>query len=219
MSARHLALVLALTTSAAVVAAQPAASPATAGQTARAAGMALHDGTLPPGTITVRIVQGDFSGNVAGVRVNLDTVGHAEKSAMTGADGRAQFAHLTVGTTVRVRAAVEGERLESESIVLPTDSGVRVLLVAGDRFVDTTKPGEVASLPPLATAPPLESDTRLPGTGADEVRTTPVTASPATAIDDGAATLRAVTIALTVLAFALVAYGQWKRRHQVPGSR
>jgi hypothetical protein len=195
----------------ALAVAQPAPAGAAPPQTARAAGMALHDGTLPPGTLTARIVQGTFSGNVSGVRVTLETEGQASKEATTGADGRAQFAHLTVGTKVRVMATVDGERLESESIVLPAESGVRVLLVAGDRFVDTTKPGQVAELPAITTAPPLPPGTATPASTTAPSASAPST-TPAAAADTGVATLRLVMIALTILAFAAVAYGQWRRR-------
>jgi len=185
-------------------------------QAARAAGMALHDGTLPPGTLTARIVQGSFSGNVSGVRVTLETDGQPPRDATTGADGRAQFAHLTVGTTVRVTATVGGERLQSESIVLPAESGVRVLLVAGDRFVDTTRAGQVAELPAITTAPPLPAGTDMPATGTTPGAIVPA-AAPAAA-DRGVATLRVAMITLTVLAFAAVAYGRLRASRRLPAS-
>ena len=193
-----------------LAAAQAAPAGDASQQIGRAAGMALHDGTLPPGTLTARIVQGSFSGNVPGVRVTLEATGRASKEATTGADGRAQFAHLTVGTTVRVTATVDGERLESESIVLPAESGVRVLLVAGDQFVDTTKPGQVAELPAITTAPPLP-----PGTATPAADTTPTAGASATApatADGGVAILRIAMITLTLLAFAAVAYGRLRAR-------
>lgn len=187
----------------------PGASPPP--PSARAAGMALNDGTLPPGTLTVRVVRGSFSDNLSGVPVTLDVLGEASKQATTGPDGRAQFAHLTVGATVLVWAEVNGERLQSESIVLPTESGVRVLLVAGDQFTDTTKPGQEAQLPPLGEARPL-----APGTSAPPAAAAPAAAPPAAPPDAASSTdavvmLRVVMIALTALAFLAVGYGQWKR--------
>jgi hypothetical protein len=173
--------------------------------------MALQDGTLPPGTLTERVVQGSFSGNVAGVRVTLEVIGGTARQATTGADGRAQFAHLAVGSRVRVIATVAGERLVSESIVMPAESGIRVLLVAGDRFVDTTKPGHVASLPPLGDAPTLPADAN-PSPSARASDSAP-NAAPAEdgASDDVVARFRLVMIALTAPAFVAVGYSQWRR--------
>lgn len=192
------------------VAAQPPPAGGAVTQTARAAGMALHDGTLPPGTLTARVVRGNFSGNLAGVEVTLDVLGEASKQATTGADGRAQFAHLNVGATVLVWATVSGERLESESIVMPAESGVRVLLVAGDEFVDTTKTGDVATLPPLSAAPPLAPGAATPAANASPAAETPA-AGPG-AGEDGVATLRLVMIALTILTFVAVVYGRLRAR-------
>ncbi len=178
---------------------------------ARAAGMALHDGALPPGTLTVRIVRGDFSGNRPGVRVALETDGQPAKESTTGADGRAQFAHLPVGRSVRVWATVDGERLSSEAIVLPAESGVRVLLVAGDQFVDGTQPGQVAQLPPLSDAAPLTPGSTVTTTLAlvpPAERTPPAQPS----ADDPGATPLIVMAGLTVLAFVAVVYGQARRR-------
>jgi len=208
LSACCLLLGLALVARDASAQAGPSAAPPP--QSARAAGMALNDGSLPPGTLTVRLVRGNFSDNLSGVPVTLDVLGEASKQATTGADGRAQFAHLQVGATVLVWAEVNGERLQSESIVLPAESGVRVLLVAGDQFTDTTTPGQEAQLPPLAEAPPLPPGSAAPAAPA------PTTAPPAAPSDaasstDAVATLRVVMIVLTALAFLAVGYGQWKR--------
>lgn len=180
-------------------------------QATRAAGMALQDGTLPPGTLTVRVVRGSFSGNLAGINVTLEVGGEAPKEAMTRDDGRAQFAHLALGSSVRATATVDGEPLASEPIVMPAESGIRVLLVAGGQFVDTTKQGEVASLPPIADAPALPPAPAPPIQEASQ-------ASPVTSRLDGnqtadpAARFQMVMIALTVLAFVAVGYGQWRRR-------
>jgi hypothetical protein len=99
---------------------------------ARAAGMPLHDGALAPGMLTVRIVEGAFTNNLSGQIVRLEIAGGAAQSAATGPDGRAQFAHLPVGGRIRVSAVVKRELLASEEFSMPADSGVRVLLVAGE---------------------------------------------------------------------------------------
>lgn len=97
----------------------------------RAAGMPLADGTLPPGMLTVRVVEGSFTGNISGQAVTVEVGGRSE-TATTGADGRAEFAHLPIGSSVRATAVVRGQRLSSETFPMPSESGVRVLLMAGE---------------------------------------------------------------------------------------
>ena len=203
---RHLLAVLMLTASAAAAQTSPppAGAPGTTGAQSmtRAAGMPLQDGALPPGSLTVRVVQGDFTGNMAGLDVTLEVSGQGVKHAPTGATGRAEFAHLPIGAEVHATAVVNGEPLESERFVMPAESGIRVLLVAGGSFVDTaTAEAAAVQTPPPMTAPPLPPGTSLPpGTGE---------AAPA---DDTIATFRVVMVALTLLAFVLVGAQQWSRR-------
>lgn len=97
----------------------------------RAAGMPLNDGALAPGMLTVRVVEGAFTRDLAGQAVDVQVTGGKTERAVTGADGRAQFAHLPIGAEVRTVAIVGDERLESNAFVMPADSGVRLLLVAG----------------------------------------------------------------------------------------
>ena len=96
----------------------------------RAAGMPLNDGALAPGMLTVRVVEGAFVRDIANQLVELEIAGGKIESGRTGPDGRAQFAHVPVGARVRATVSVDGERLESESFEMPTESGVRLLLVA-----------------------------------------------------------------------------------------
>ena len=55
--------------------------------------------------------------------MQLGTSGQS-REAVTGQDGRAQFAGLQVGQTVTARAFVDGEPLESQPFVLPAEGGV-----------------------------------------------------------------------------------------------
>ena len=116
-------------------AAQPAPAPPANGAESqimvRAAGMPLNDGALAPGMLTVRVVRGAFTGDLAGQAVDVRVTGGKTERAMTGPDGRAQFAHLPIGAEVRASALVGDERLESDAFVMPLESGVRLLLVAG----------------------------------------------------------------------------------------
>jgi hypothetical protein len=112
--------------------AMPAVAQAAPGQHLESgAGMPLMDGSLPPGTLTVRIVRGAFVEDLTGQDVAVDVLGGDTREARTGQGGRAQLEHLPVGAHVRASAVVAGERLESEVFQMPPDTGVRVLLVAG----------------------------------------------------------------------------------------
>lgn len=152
-------------------------TPPAAGHTmVHAAGMPLNDGALPPGMLTVRIVRGAFTADVPEQDVTVDLAGGKRETARTGADGRAQFAHLPVGAQVRVATAVEGQQLRSEAFVLPAESGVRVLFVVDDgtRFPVTADANVVqASALPLRTSAADfagYSPRRVPSTGVLAIR-------------------------------------------------
>jgi hypothetical protein len=133
---------------------------------ARAAGMPLHDGALAPGMLTVRIVEGAFTNNLSGQLVRLEVAGGAAQTATTGADGRAQFAHLPIGSRVTASAVVNEEPLLSEEFSMPAESGVRVLLVAGEGPVVAEGSPDPAGMP--ANHPPIPESapaTVAPGAG------------------------------------------------------
>ena len=178
-------------------------------QMVRAAGMPLQDGALAPGSLTVRVVQGAFSGNLSGLDVELAVEGQAPKQARTGADGRAEFAHVPIGARVQASTTVGGERLASESFPMPADSGVRLLLVAGGEFVDTATAEGAQSLSPAPGA--------APGTApAPDAASPPPTSPPGTASLPGTTStsvtaFRAFMVTATLLAFLLVGLQQWKK--------
>jgi hypothetical protein len=91
-------------------------------------GVPLPTADLPAGTITVRVVQGSMDKPIAGITVEL--TGGVRRE--TGADGRAEFSGLALGSTVKALTIVGAERLESQEIRLPSNGGVRVALVATD---------------------------------------------------------------------------------------
>jgi hypothetical protein len=133
----------------------------------RAAGMPLNDGSLPPGMLTVRVVRGAFTEDLAGRAVTVDVGGGRHETARTGLDGRAQFAHLPVGTPVRVSTIVDDQQLVSDTFTLPAESGVRVLLVVEDGTdaaapaLNEAAPRASSALPPAQmAAPSLDTATR-----------------------------------------------------------
>ena len=154
-------------------------------QMVRAAGMPLNDGSLPPGSLTVRLVQGAFAGDLPGVTIEVELNGRETRRAPTGEKGRAEFAHLPIGAQVRARAIVNGDRLESEPFPMPAESGVRLLLVAG---ADAAGPTASTALTPAAI--PLPSTTKAPRVTAIQI----------------------VVFSLTILAFIFVGVQQWRRR-------
>ena len=111
---------------------------------------------LPDGTVTVRVVRGTMTNNVAGAEVELRGTGPVRK-AVTGPEGRAQFTGLPPGASVRALVVVDGQRLESGPLGVPARGGVRTLLVAAD-------PGDAnapAGRPPAGEAAPRGDASRL----------------------------------------------------------
>ena len=91
-------------------------------------GVPLPVPDAPAGSVTVRVIRGSFENNLAGVPVEFVIDGQA-RTVVTDADGRAQVTGLPRGAEVRASAVVDGERLDTQPIVLAA-SGIRVMLVA-----------------------------------------------------------------------------------------
>ncbi len=94
-------------------------------------GMPLPVGDMTPGTVTVRVVRGSVSNVVPKQKVEL-TAGGETKTGQTDESGRATFEGLKIGATVKIRAAVGGETLDSQEFRVPPQGGIRVMLVATD---------------------------------------------------------------------------------------
>jgi hypothetical protein len=86
---------------------------------------------LPERTISVRLIRGDLSNNIAGHPVDLVVNGETQ-TVETDEQGRAQFGPLSPGATLKAVAVVDGERLESMEFPAPSQGGIRVMLVATD---------------------------------------------------------------------------------------
>ncbi len=119
-------------------------------------GRPLPSPDLPDGTVTVRVVRGTMTNNVAGAEVELHGAGPVRK-AVTGPEGRAQFTGLPAGATVRALVVIDGQRLESGPLGVPARGGVRTLLVA----TDPSDPSAPAGPPPAGAAVPSGDPSRL----------------------------------------------------------
>jgi hypothetical protein len=87
---------------------------------------------LPAGSVSVRLIRGALSNNIAGHPVDLH-VGDKVRTVKTDEAGRAQFDQLPAGATLKATADVDGERLESQEFPAPAQGGIRLLLVATDK--------------------------------------------------------------------------------------
>ena len=103
-------------------------------------GIPRPDPELAAGTVSVRVIRGDFANNVDKQPVEF-VFGGKTRTVATGPDGRAEIAGLAAGTEVRASTTLDGVRLESQAITMAA-SGVRVMLVGDD--------------PTLAGAPPVK---------------------------------------------------------------
>ena len=87
---------------------------------------------LPKGAISVRLIRGELSNNIAGHPVEL-RVGSDVRTVKTDEAGRAQFNDVPPGATVKASADVDGEHLESQEFPAPAEGGIRLMLVATDK--------------------------------------------------------------------------------------
>jgi hypothetical protein len=87
---------------------------------------------LPKGAISVRLIRGELSNNIAGHPVELH-IGSDVRTAKTDEAGRAQFNDVPAGAPVKATADVDGEHLESQEFPAPSEGGVRLMLVATDK--------------------------------------------------------------------------------------
>jgi hypothetical protein len=84
---------------------------------------------LPERHISVRLIRGQLSNNIQDHPVELQA-GDKSQTVKTDENGRAEFSGIAPGTMVKAVAVVDGERLESQEFAVPSEGGIRVMLVA-----------------------------------------------------------------------------------------
>lgn len=84
----------------------------------------------PVGSLTVRVIRGALTNPI--VNQTVEITGGAASKQSTNESGRAEFTGLAPGTRVTAFTVVDGQRIESQEIVLPAAGGIRVMLVAAD---------------------------------------------------------------------------------------
>jgi hypothetical protein len=126
-------------------------------------GRAIPAAELPVGTVTVRVVREAIGNNVEGQDVRL-TVAGMPRSAKTDDQGRAEFTNLPPGAEVRADATVNGEPLGSDTFMVPTAGGLRVILVAGLKDAAARKEkdaAEAAAAPAVPGAVVIGPNSRM----------------------------------------------------------
>jgi hypothetical protein len=100
---------------------------------------------LPDGAISVRVIRGELSKNIANQPVELH-LGSKVMKAKTDENGRAQFSGMTPGESVTASTDVDGEHLESREFPAPAKGGIRLMLVA----TDPSKPAAAPDAPAIS---------------------------------------------------------------------
>jgi hypothetical protein len=120
---------------------------------------------LPNGSVSVRVIRGSLSNNIAGQSVDL-VVGGAKRTAKTDDSGRAQFDKLPPGALVKAATDVDGEHLESQEFPAPGQGGVRLMLVATDK---NAAPATSPEAPAIAGQVIISDQSRIVMEPRDEV--------------------------------------------------
>lgn len=100
-------------------------------QPAAALGKPLEDGTMPTGTISVKVVAGGPANVVVGTDVTL-LVNNEARVVRTNSDGRAIFPSIPAGAKLQAKIVDDNKEITSEVFASPASGGVKLML--------TTKP-------------------------------------------------------------------------------
>ncbi len=113
-------------------------------------GIPRPDGSLPDGTVSVRVVRAQISDIIVGQAVELSVNG-TTRTAKTDETGHAKFPGLPVGATVRAAATIEGRRIESQEFQVPSQGGVVLMLAAAAGGVTSSGAGGAKPVPGAVT--------------------------------------------------------------------
>ncbi len=94
---------------------------------------------LPTGSISVRLIRGSLTNNITGHQVELHYANGRVVKVNTDDAGRAQFDKLAPGV-VKATSDVDGEHLESQEFEVPSQGGIRLMLVATDKNAPKAAP-------------------------------------------------------------------------------
>src|SRR5205085_6219928 len=94
---------------------------------------------LPDASISVRLIRGQLSNNIASHVVELHFANGRVIKVNTDDAGRAQFDKVPPGV-VKASADVDGEHLESQEFEAPRQGGIRLMLVATDKNAPAAAP-------------------------------------------------------------------------------
>jgi len=121
-------------------------------------GVPLPVSDVPTGTVTVRVIRGQFSNPLPGLVVQL-----GDKTATTDSAGRAQFSQLPAGTRVKASVTVTSEKIESQEFDVPANGGIRLVLVATDAETEkrTAEDRRLAQAPAVSGVVVLGSQSRF----------------------------------------------------------
>jgi hypothetical protein len=119
---------------------------------------------LPTGSVSVRLIRGQLSNNIADHPVELHFGNGRVLTVKTDEAGRAQFDKLPAGSPVKASADVDGEHLESQEFPAPAQGGIRLMLVATDRTA-----GAKSGAPAVTGQVALGGETRIVLEPGDEV--------------------------------------------------
>ena len=97
---------------------------------AQMSGIPRPDPQVRAGEITVRVIRGQMTNNVAGQEVELISSSGESKKEKTGADGRARFSGLSTGSRWTARTELDGQALVSQPMDVTGQAGIRLMLVA-----------------------------------------------------------------------------------------
>ncbi len=116
-------------------------------------------GDLPNRTVSVRLIRGTLSNNIAGHAVDL-LIDGTPRTVKTDENGRAEFGSLSPGARLKAVAVVDGERLESQEFAAPAEGGIRVMLVATDKKREAQQAAQ-AHAPAVAGAVTIGRDSQV----------------------------------------------------------